>query len=76
MPEDVKLVERAVNEGWPLERIARQLKRDPDEAAAISEAFRAAREAVDAPTPAESFAAPSLPAAATPTLLAAATIPS
>jgi len=55
MPKDAKLLERAVAEDWPLERIARELDRDPDEAAALREAFRAAREVVDAPTPAESF---------------------
>lgn len=55
MPDDARLLERAENEGWPLERVARELKVDMEQAAISMRAFRHALEVVDAENPAESF---------------------
>ena len=55
MPDDVKTLEKADAEGWPLERLARALEGNPDDAAAALAALRRAREVVDAANPAESF---------------------
>jgi hypothetical protein len=55
MPDDVKTLEKADAEGWPLERLARALEGKPDDAAAALAALRRAREVVDAANPAEAF---------------------
>src|SRR4051794_28751509 len=57
MPETVKRLEKAEAEKWPLQRLAKTLKVDTDEAAALMDAFRTAKLVVDAPNPAESFRA-------------------
>jgi hypothetical protein len=55
MPDDARKLERADRESWTLERIARELDTDTDEAAARLEGYRRARAVVDAENPAESF---------------------
>lgn len=55
MPDDVRVLDRAIRESWPLDRIARALERSEEEATLLLNAFRDALEVVDAPTPAESF---------------------
>ncbi|HVQ40441.1 MAG TPA: hypothetical protein VMS31_23065 [Pyrinomonadaceae bacterium] len=55
MPEDVRVLDRAIRESWPLDRIAKKLERSKEEANLLLSAFRDALEVVDAPTPAESF---------------------
>ncbi|HEY0372290.1 MAG TPA: hypothetical protein VGD79_09830 [Thermoanaerobaculia bacterium] len=55
MPDDVRIVDRALRESWPLNRVAKELERSEEEAGLLLNAFRDALEVVDAPTPAESF---------------------
>ena len=55
MPQDAKILERAVAEAWNLERVAEELDVDPDNAAALMSATRDALEVVDAENPAEAF---------------------
>jgi hypothetical protein len=55
MPRDARTLERAEAEGWPLEDVARKLDVDTEAAAELIDAFRDAREVVDADNPAESF---------------------
>ena len=55
MPDDVRVLDRAVRESWPLDRIAKELERSEEDATLLLNAFRDALEVVDAPTPAESF---------------------
>jgi hypothetical protein len=55
MPEDVRVLDRAIRESWPLDRVAKKLERSNEEANLLLSAFRDALEVVDAPTPAESF---------------------
>jgi hypothetical protein len=55
MPDDVRALDRATRESWPLDRIAKELERSEEEASLLLSAFRDALEVVDAPTPAESF---------------------
>jgi hypothetical protein len=55
MPDDVRVLDRAVVESWPLGRLAKELDRPEEDASVLLGAFRDALEVVDAPTPAESF---------------------
>lgn len=55
MPNDIKLLERAIAEKWKLERVARELEIDTDAAASLLEATRNAMAIADAPTPTEAF---------------------
>jgi hypothetical protein len=55
MPDDVRVLDQAVRESWPLDRLAQKLDRSEEEAKIMLGAFRDAVEVVDAPTPAESF---------------------
>ena len=55
MPDDVRVLDRATRESWPLNRIAKELDRSEEEAGLLISAFRDALDVVDAPTPAESF---------------------
>lgn len=55
MPDDVRVLDRAVRESWPLDRIAKELERSEDEASLLLISFRDALEVVDASSPAESF---------------------
>jgi hypothetical protein len=55
MPEDVRILDRSIRESWPLSRVAAELERSQDHAAALLKAFHDAIEVVDAPSPAESF---------------------
>jgi hypothetical protein len=55
MPERVRVIERAADEGWSVEELARKLEVDTEDAAGLLEGLREAREVVDAPNPAESF---------------------
>src|SRR5688500_16066296 len=55
MPDDVRVLDRATRESWPLNRIAKELDRSEEEAGLLLSAFRDALDVVDAPTPAESF---------------------
>src|SRR6185295_12129320 len=55
MPDDVRLLDRANRESWPLDRLAKELDRSEEDASELLESFRKALEVVDAPTPAESF---------------------
>ena len=55
MPDDVRVLDRATGESWPLDRVAKELDRSEEEASLLISAFRDALEVVDAPTPAESF---------------------
>jgi len=55
MPDDVRLLDRACREAWPLERLANELDQPEEDASEMLESFRKALEVVDAPTPAESF---------------------
>jgi hypothetical protein len=55
MPETVKVLERAETEGWPLEKLAKELDLEPAAAADLLESFDRAKQTVDAGNPAESF---------------------
>ena len=55
MPDDARTLERAEAEGWSLDQIGQALEVDRDQAAVSLQAFRHAREVVDAENPAESF---------------------
>lgn len=55
MPDDVRVLDRAIRQSWPLDRVAAELDRSAEEANRMIDAFRDALEVVDAPTPAESF---------------------
>jgi hypothetical protein len=55
MPDDARRLERADAEGWPAERVARDLGVEPSDAEGLLRAFRRARDVVDAGNPAESF---------------------
>ncbi len=55
MPDDVRVLDRALRESWPLDRTARELDMSEEDASLLIIAFRDALEVVDAPTPAESF---------------------
>jgi hypothetical protein len=55
MPDVVRVLDRAVRESWPLDRIAGTLETSVEEASSLLVAFRDALDVVDAPTPAESF---------------------
>jgi hypothetical protein len=55
MPNAARTLERAEREHWPMEKVARKLKVDQEEAAELVRSFRAARDVVDAENPAESF---------------------
>ncbi len=57
LPERARLLERADNEGWNLDCLARALGVSPDEAGASLAALRKAREVIDAPNPAAAFRA-------------------
>ena len=55
MPNAVKTLEKAVDEKWPLSRIAGELDIDPETAKNLLQSFERARLIVDAKNPAESF---------------------
>jgi hypothetical protein len=55
MPDDVRILDQAVRESWPLGRLAQKLDRSEEEAKIMLGAFHDALEVVDAPNPAESF---------------------
>ena len=55
MPNDVKTLEKATDEKWPLNRSAGELDVDPETARNLLESFERARRIVDAKSPAESF---------------------
>lgn len=55
MPNDVKTLEKATDEKWPLNRIAGELDVDAETAQNLLESFERARLIVDAKSPAESF---------------------
>jgi hypothetical protein len=55
MPHTAWTLERAENEGWPVEKVARELDIPVDEVVDLQRRFRDAREVVDAENPAESF---------------------
>ena len=55
MPEDVKTLETAERAGWPATKIAAALEVDVERAEELLEAFKRAREVVDAENPAEAF---------------------
>ncbi len=55
MPNDVKTLEKATDEKWPLNRSAGELDVDPETAKNLLESFERARLIVDAKSPAESF---------------------
>src|SRR5688572_28625479 len=55
MPEAVKILERAANEGWPTSNVAELLKVDPEEVPELAAAFDRARQIVDAENPASLF---------------------
>jgi hypothetical protein len=55
MPEDAKTLETAEREGWPATKIAAALEVDVERAEELLEAFKRAREVVDAENPAEAF---------------------
>jgi len=55
MPKWTAILERATEERWPVEEVARRLGIEPDAAADYLESFVRARAIVDAENPAESF---------------------
>jgi hypothetical protein len=55
MPKVARTLERADREGWSVERVVRALDCDAEEAAEFLQAFRRARDVVDAENAAESF---------------------
>ena len=55
MPKDAEILEQAVVEGWNLERVAKELDVDADNAAALLSVTREAIDVVDAENPAEAF---------------------
>ena len=55
MPDDARILERALAENWPVKKLARKLKLDEESAKDALQGFRAALEVVDAENPAESF---------------------
>jgi hypothetical protein len=55
MPDTARTLERAAAEGWPTERLARELDGDEAEAAESLRCYYRARDVVDAENPAESF---------------------
>jgi len=55
MPNDVRMLEKAADETWPLNRVAEELDIDPETAKNLLASFERARLIVDAKSPAESF---------------------
>jgi hypothetical protein len=55
MPDTVKALEKAAAEGWPLEKLAKELGHEPAAAADLMGSFKQAKQIVDAGNPAESF---------------------
>ena len=55
MPDTVKVLEKAATEGWPLEKLAKELDHEPAAATDLLESFNGAKQIVDAGNPAESF---------------------
>ena len=55
MPNDARTLERAVAEGWPIEKVAKKLRVSVDDAHDFVRAFHHARDVVDAENPSESF---------------------
>ena len=55
MPEKVRIIERAIREDWPRDRLANKLKVSLEDAEGFIEDFERARLIVDADNPAESF---------------------
>lgn len=55
MPDTVKVFEKAEAEGWPLEKLAKELDHEPAAAAGLLESFKQAKQIIDSGNPAESF---------------------
>jgi hypothetical protein len=55
MPNDARKLESAVNEEWPVDRVANELEIDHEMAVRFMDATRDALEVVDAKDPSESF---------------------
>jgi hypothetical protein len=55
MPDDARMLEEALAENWPIEKVARKLEFDEVQAETSLRACRNALEVVDAENPAESF---------------------
>jgi hypothetical protein len=55
MPKDVRVLDRANREDWPIARLAQKLDLDAESAAKMLRQFRDAMEIADAPHPAEAF---------------------
>jgi hypothetical protein len=55
MPDDVRILDHAVRDSWPLDRLARELERPEEDARVLLRSYHEALEVVDAPNPAESF---------------------
>lgn len=55
MPLDAKMLELAINEGWPIEKVAKKLQTSEKNAQDILNATREALDIIDASNPAESF---------------------
>jgi hypothetical protein len=55
MPDDVRVLDRAIRESWLTDRVAQELHISEEQASHLLTAFHGALEVVDASTPAESF---------------------
>ncbi len=55
MPDDVEVLERASHEGWPLDKLAAELKTDEENARDLLEGYRRAVAVIDTDNPAEGF---------------------
>lgn len=55
MPDDVRVLERAEKEKWPIAKLAKRLDVDVEIAERLQRAFRRALEVIDAENAAESF---------------------
>ncbi len=55
MPDAARMLEGAEAQGWSVERVARELDMEVDEAEELLQAYRRARDVVDAENAAESF---------------------
>ena len=57
MPNEVRLLEKAINESWPTERLADKLEVDASRVSELKEAFYNACKIVDQPSPEAAFEA-------------------
>ncbi len=55
MPQDVVILEQAVNEGWDKAKLANALDRDEEQTAILMENYQHAIDVIDTPDRAESF---------------------